>query len=85
MWWEMDRRFGAASVVMQALKTELSHKATLSVCVHSNPRQRSGALGSEQKDKVVNTGVCNQAGFGLGLSFRDRLRSSDIQRECGAL
>lgn len=36
--------------------------------------------GSEQKDKVVNTGSCNQAGFGLGL--RDQ-RSSDVQREIG--
>lgn len=81
MWWEMDRRFGPASVVMQALKKELSHKATLSVCVHSNPRLRSGALDSEQKDKMVNTDGCNQAGFRLGLSFRDGLRS--IQRELG--
>lgn len=82
-WWEMDRRFGAASVVMQAPE-ELSHKVTLSLCVHSNPRLRSGALGSKQKDKVVSTGGCNQAGFELGLSFRDQ-RSSDIRRKLGAL
>lgn len=80
MWREMDRRFGAASVVMQALKKELSLKATLSVCVHSDPRLLSGAPGSEQKDEVMNTGSCNQAGFGLGL--RDQ-RSSDVQREIG--
>lgn len=84
MWWEMDRRFGAASVVMLALKKELSYKAALSVCVHSIPRRQSGALGTEKKDKVVNPGGCSQTGFGLGLSPRDK-RSSDIRRELGAL
>lgn len=76
MWCEMDRRFGAASAVMQVLKKEPSHKATLSACVHSNPRLRPGALGSEQRDKVANTGGWNQAGFGLVLRHLERARSS---------
>ena len=70
---EINRRIGVASAAMQAKHWTVLVK-NLPVSLRSNPHLWSRALGSDRKNKIVDTS---------GLRLRDRVRSLDTRGRLG--
>lgn len=93
MEWEMDRRIGALSTVMQALyqtvvaKRELSQKAKLLINQSIYlPTLTHGDMLWVVTDKKISRAQAAKMSFLCRvsvLSLRDRVKSSDIQRSLG--